>query len=161
MSYRHNTSGHIKFILERIKINFSCSEDVMCYAGINLRNLGSESLPFYRKYFQQYHKIRYGIFRISELSLNFPKISWTLLFCIVMHDLDYHRFCARWLPKLLLEDHKKQRLTASLTFIKDYYENGEFLFYHVLTGDKTCVTSLHRLPCMVKVSGGNAVQWWK
>lgn len=40
-------------------------------------------------------------FTIMKLSLCFPQISRTLLFEIVSQKLGYHKFCARWVPKLL------------------------------------------------------------
>jgi len=56
-------------------------------------------------------------FTITEFSLEFPLISRSLLHDIVTKKLGYHKFCARWVPKLLSEDHKKQRMEASLTFL--------------------------------------------
>jgi hypothetical protein len=45
-------------------------------------------------------------FTITVFSLEFPQISRSLLHEIVMEKLGYHKFCARWVPKLLSEDHK-------------------------------------------------------
>ena len=45
-------------------------------------------------------------FTITEFSLEFPPISRSLLHEIVTEKLDYHKFCTRWVPKLLSEDHK-------------------------------------------------------
>src|SRR5215469_1487733 len=56
-------------------------------------------------------------FTITEFSLEFPQISRSLLHEIVTEKLGYHKFCARWVPKLLSEDHKKQHMAASLTFL--------------------------------------------
>jgi hypothetical protein len=46
-------------------------------------------------------------FTITELTLEFPQISRILLHEIVTVKLGYHKFCARWVLKLLSEDHKK------------------------------------------------------
>jgi len=46
-------------------------------------------------------------FTITEFSLGFPQISRSLLHEIVTEKLGYHKFCARWVSKLLSEDHKK------------------------------------------------------
>ena len=46
-------------------------------------------------------------FTISYLSLHFPHISTTLLYGIVSSHLGYRKVCARWMPKMLTEKHKK------------------------------------------------------
>ena len=46
-------------------------------------------------------------FKISDLSLHFPQISRTLLYDIVSGHLGYQKVCARWVPKMLTEEHKK------------------------------------------------------
>ena len=45
-------------------------------------------------------------FTITEFLLEFPQILRSLLHEIVTEKLDYHKFCTRWVPKLLSEDHK-------------------------------------------------------
>lgn len=78
-------------------------------------------------------------FTIMEFSLEFPQISRSLLHEIVTEKLGYHKFCARWVPKLLSEDHKKQRMAALLTFLEAYEQDGDSLLDRVVTGDKTWV----------------------
>jgi len=46
-------------------------------------------------------------FTISDLSLHFPQISRTLLYDIVSSHLGYQKVCARWVFKMLTEEHKK------------------------------------------------------
>ena len=46
-------------------------------------------------------------FTISDLSLHFPLISGTLLYDTVSSHLGYRKVCARWVPKMLTEEHKK------------------------------------------------------
>ena len=48
---------------------------------------------------------------ISDLSLHFPLISRTLLYDIVSSHLGYRKVCARWVPKMITEEHKKTALT--------------------------------------------------
>ena len=78
-------------------------------------------------------------FTITEFSLEFPQISRSLLHEIVTEKLGYHKFCARWVPKLLSEDHKKQRMAASLTFLEAYEKDGDPILDRVATGDETWV----------------------
>jgi len=47
-------------------------------------------------------------YTITELSLCFSQVSKTLLFVIVTQKLGYHKFCARWVPKVLTDHHKGQ-----------------------------------------------------
>jgi len=49
-------------------------------------------------------------FTIFDLSLHFPQISRTLLYDIVSIHLGYRKVCARWVPNILTEEHKKQVL---------------------------------------------------
>ena len=70
-------------------------------------------------------------FTITEFSLQFPQISRSLLHETVTEKLGYHKFCARCVPKLLTEDHKKQRMA--------YEKDGDSLLDRVVTGDETWV----------------------
>uniref|UniRef100_A0A670YH07 Mos1 transposase HTH domain-containing protein n=1 Tax=Pseudonaja textilis TaxID=8673 RepID=A0A670YH07_PSETE len=64
-------------------------------------------------------------FTVTELSLSFPQISRSLLHEIVTQKLGYHKFCARWVPKILTENHKSQYMAASLTFLKSHLRSPE------------------------------------
>jgi hypothetical protein len=55
-------------------------------------------------------------FSISELLCVFPQISHTLLYKITIAKLGYHKFCARWVPKMLTGVHKTQ--TMALTSLE-------------------------------------------
>ena len=47
-------------------------------------------------------------FTISDPSLHFPHISTTLLYGSVSRHLGYRKVCARWVPKMLTDEHKEQ-----------------------------------------------------
>jgi hypothetical protein len=65
------------------------------------------------------HKIcERRLFTISELSCEFPHISYTVLHEIIIVRLGYHKFCARWVPKKLTDAHKTQRMASVLTFFR-------------------------------------------
>jgi hypothetical protein len=51
--------------------------------------------------------------RISERSCEFSQILRTLLYEIIAVRLDYHKFCARWFPKVLTLSHKTQRMVSA------------------------------------------------
>jgi len=56
-------------------------------------------------------------FTISELSLEFPQVCQTVLYEIVTKKLGYHKFYARWVPKMLTDVYKTQRMASALTFL--------------------------------------------
>jgi hypothetical protein len=49
-------------------------------------------------------------FTMSELLYEFPQISRTVLYKTVTVRLDYHKFCARWVPKMLTGAYKVQNI---------------------------------------------------
>lgn len=64
----------------------------------------------------------------TEIHCQFVSVYGELLVHeIVKERLDYSKLCARWAPKLLTENHKKNRMGAVLTFVTCYIEGDEFL----------------------------------
>jgi histone-lysine N-methyltransferase SETMAR len=83
-------------------------------------------------------------FTITSLSLHFPEISLSLLHEIVSDKLTFRKFCARCVPKVLMEEHKLKRQASSLDVLTRYIEEGENFLSHVVTGNKTLVS--HEAP---------------
>jgi len=81
-------------------------------------------------------------FTISDLSLHFPQISRTLLYDIVSSHLGYQKVCARWVPKMVTEEHKKQCVACALTFLMYYHKEGNGILSHIVTGDETWVSHI-------------------
>ena len=81
-------------------------------------------------------------FTISDLSLHFPQISRTLLYDTVSSHLGYRKVCKRWVPKMLTEEHKKQRVACVLTFLMRYHKEGDGMLSHIVTGDETWVSHI-------------------
>jgi hypothetical protein len=82
-------------------------------------------------------------FTISELSCEFPQVPSIVLYEIIAVRLGYHKFCARWVPKMLTAEHKTQRMApASTFFLERYHKDGdEFLNLIVrVTDDETWVS---------------------
>jgi len=52
-------------------------------------------------------------FTISELSLEIPQVSRSVIYDIVSEKLRYKKLCARWVPKMLTDEHKQKRLAAA------------------------------------------------
>lgn len=81
-----------------------------------------------------------GKFTYTELSECFPQISRTVIYEIVSQKQGYHKYCARWVPKPLTDAHKMNGQGAVLTFFTRYNEEGDAIFDHIVTGDKTWVS---------------------
>ena len=78
-------------------------------------------------------------FTISQICESFPQISRTLLYKVITEDLGYRKFCARWVPKLLSEEQKAQRMGAALSFLERYQREGDAFLDRIVTGDETWV----------------------
>jgi hypothetical protein len=76
---------------------------------------------------------------ISELSLEFPQFCRTVLYETVTKKLGYQEFCARWVPKMLTDFHKTQRMVSALTFLQRYHDEGDEFLDKTVTGDETWV----------------------
>jgi histone-lysine N-methyltransferase SETMAR len=78
-------------------------------------------------------------FTISELSLEFPQVSGMVLYEIVTKKLGYHKFCARWVPKMLTDVQKTQRMALVSTFLQYYDDEGDEFLDKIVIGDETWV----------------------
>ena len=76
-------------------------------------------------------------FNITSLSLHFPQIAQSLLHKIVSDKLKFQKLCARWVLKMLTEEHKLKRQTSTLDFLTRYSEESENFLSCVVTRDKT------------------------
>lgn len=61
--------------------------------------------------------------------------------------LGHHKICTRWVPKILIEYCKEQRLAESLTFLEAYVKHSNELLGGIVTGDKTWATYID---CKIK-----------
>jgi hypothetical protein len=57
-------------------------------------------------------------FTISEFSCEFLQMSHTLLYEIITVTIGYHKFCIRWVLKMLIGAHKTQKMALALTFLQ-------------------------------------------
>lgn len=79
-------------------------------------------------------------FTISALAMEFPQISRSLIHEIVNEKLKFRKLCSRWVPKILTEQHKKQRMGSALQFLTRYNEDGDDFLSRIVTGDETWVS---------------------
>ncbi|UYV74225.1 hypothetical protein LAZ67_11002523 [Cordylochernes scorpioides] len=58
----------------------------------------------------------------------------------IMSDvLNFRKVCARWVPRLLSENHKQQRMEAARAFLEMHRRDGDQLFSRIVTGDESWV----------------------
>lgn len=79
------------------------------------------------------------IFTISDLSQLVPQVLQTVSYETITQKLGFKTFCARWVPKVLTDEHKTKRMESALDFLTQYEEEGDkFKFLdQIMTGDKT------------------------
>ena len=82
-------------------------------------------------------------FTISELSDNFPEVSWTTLCKIIIEKLHYDKLCARWVPKMLTEVYKTQRMSKGRKFLVHYCAEGDKYNKRTVTGDETIILCMN------------------
>ena len=76
-------------------------------------------------------------FTITSLFLHFPQIAQSVLHKIVSDKLKFWKLCARWVPKVLTEEHKLKHQASTLDLLTRYCEEGENDLRHVVTGEET------------------------
>ncbi|UYV66495.1 hypothetical protein LAZ67_4001877, partial [Cordylochernes scorpioides] len=58
----------------------------------------------------------------------------------IMSDvLNFRKVCARWVPRLLSENHKQKRMETARAFLEMHRRDGDQLFYHIVSGDEIWV----------------------
>jgi hypothetical protein len=62
----------------------------------------------------------------------------------VTEKLEYRKLCARWVPKMLMDDHKIKRMGSVLKFLMHYAQDGDEFLDSIVTGDETFV--FHHTP---------------
>ncbi|XP_050423545.1 protein GVQW3-like [Adelges cooleyi] len=75
------------------------------------------------------------------LELVHPKFELTrsVVGLIVQDDLNLNKVCARWVPRLLSDEHKQNRLDAENQFFEMLEDEGEGLYARIVTGHETWI----------------------
>uniref|UniRef100_A0A0A9YJU3 Mariner Mos1 transposase n=2 Tax=Lygus hesperus TaxID=30085 RepID=A0A0A9YJU3_LYGHE len=58
---------------------------------------------------------------------------------IITEDLNCSKVCARWVPRLLSDQHKQDRTEAAHRFLEMLEDEGESLYDRIVTGDETWI----------------------
>lgn len=79
---------------------------------------------------------------VRELAILIPEVSKSTIQTILTANLGYAKVCARWVPKMLTEDHKKSRVESSREFLDRFANEGDAFLDSIVTGDETWVYHL-------------------
>ncbi|KAL4143360.1 hypothetical protein QTP88_005698 [Uroleucon formosanum] len=79
-------------------------------------------------------------FTMTSLAKHFPQISRSLLHEIVSIKLNFRKLCARWVPKILTDEHRVKRQGSALQFLSRYEEEGDKFLSRIVTGNETWVS---------------------
>ena len=52
--------------------------------------------------------------------------------------LEYRKVCARWVPRMLTQEHKENRMQVCQDLLNQYEAEGDSSLDHIITGDETC-----------------------
>ena len=74
---------------------------------------------------------------IRELHHIIPEVSKTTIHEVVTEKLGYRKLCARWVPKMLTDDHKAKRIGSALKFLTRYAQEGDEFLDSIVTRDET------------------------
>ena len=74
---------------------------------------------------------------IRELHHIIPEMSKTTSHEAVAEKLGYRKLCARWVPKILTDDHRTKRMGSALKFLTRYAQEGDEFLDSIVTGDET------------------------
>jgi hypothetical protein len=82
--------------------------------------------------------VKDGTSQFQDFHVNFHKFHTVFS----MRLLGYHKFCARWVPDMLIGAHKMQRMASALTYFEQYHKYGYEFLNHIVrvTGDETWVS---------------------
>jgi hypothetical protein len=85
-----------------------------------------------------------GAFRHTILHHIIPEVSKTTIYEGVTEKLGYTKLCARWVSKMLTDDHKTKRMGSARKFLTHYAQEGDDFLDSIVTGDETRV--FHHTP---------------
>jgi len=71
---------------------------------------------------------------IGELHHIIPEVTKTTIHETVTEKLGYRKLCARWVPKMLTDDHKTKRMGSALKFLARYAQETDEFLYSIVTG---------------------------
>ena len=80
---------------------------------------------------------------VDEPCVSIPEVSRTTVYRILTDMLQYRKVCATWIPRLLSEDHKWQRLDSAHEFFRRYANEKDNFWIRLTRARKPWHTSSH------------------
>jgi len=74
---------------------------------------------------------------LDDLCILVPEVSRSTIGRTLTEKLEYRKVCARWVPRMLTEDHQRQRNDSSRKFLQRYADENDNFLDSIVTGDKT------------------------
>ena len=81
---------------------------------------------------------------IRELKHIIPEVSKTTIHEAVTEELGYRKLCARWVPKMLTDNHKTKQMGSALKILMHHAQEGNELLDSIANGDEAWV--FHHTP---------------
>ena len=72
-----------------------------------------------------------------------PEVSKATIHEAATEKLGHRKLCARWVPKMLTDDHKTKRVGFALKFLTRYAQEGDEFLDSIVTGDEKWFFSPH------------------
>jgi hypothetical protein len=69
---------------------------------------------------------------ILDLSCEFPQILHIIMYENISVRLVYHKFCSKWVMKVLTDAHKMQRMASVLTLLEQYHKDDDEYLNHII-----------------------------
>ena len=66
-----------------------------------------------------------------ELNIRFSALE------TMVATLEYHKVCARWVPRILTQEHKEHRMQVCQDLLDQYETEGDSFLDRIITGDET------------------------
>jgi len=66
-----------------------------------------------------------------ELNISFNALE------TMMAMLEYHKVCARWVPRMLTQKHKEHSMQVCQDLLNQYEAEGDSFLNRIITGDET------------------------
>jgi len=74
---------------------------------------------------------------LDDLCILIPEVSRSTIGRTLTEKLEYRKVCARWVPRMLTEDHQRQRTDSSREFLQRYADENDNFLDSTVTGDET------------------------
>jgi len=74
---------------------------------------------------------------LDDLCILVPEVSRSTIGKTLTEKLEYQKVCARWVPRMLTEDHQRQRIDSSREFLQRYTDENDNFLDSIVTGDET------------------------